>query len=669
MEFRILGPLEAAAADGPVPLGGAKQRALLAVLLLNVGEVVSSDRLIDSLWGERPPETAPKALQVHVSQLRKALGASVIQTRQPGYVLELGDHELDLDRFRRLHDEAGSVAASDPGRARQLLGEALDLWRGPPLADFLYEPFAQAEIGRLEEARLTAIEDRIDADLALGRHGSLVGEIDSLITQHPHRERLRAQHMLALYGSGRQAEALDAFQAARRGLTSELGIEPGRRLRDLQAAILRQDPALDFREPAEEDPAREGVLVGRDRELAELAAALDDSLAGRGRMVLLAGEPGIGKSRLADELIARARRRGARVLVGRCWEAGGAPAYWPWVQALRRYVRESDPVALREQLGRDGSDVATLLPEVRDVLPDLPAAPATAGDGGRFRLLESIAGFVTNVASSEPLLIFLDDLHAADASSLLLLRFVAGQLSGARILVAGCYRDTEVGPDLSEALAELSREPAVRRIALKGLSERDTSRLLELTMGDVPGDHLSTQVQAETQGTPLFALEIGRLLASEGGRDDRGGRLPVPDSVRATIGRRVRRQSERCREILAVASVMGREFDPAVIARVSGLDDDELFQALDEAADARLIGGVPEGRGRLRFSHILVRDALYDELPGPRRLRLHRAIGEALEAVFAANPEPHLAQLAHHYLEAGTAAATKATDDAQRAGG
>jgi tetratricopeptide (TPR) repeat protein len=278
------------------------------------------------------------------------------------------------------------------------------------------------------------------------------------------------------------------------------------------------------------------------------------------------------------------------------------------------------------------------------------------------------ASFLRNAASEQPIALVLDDLQAADAPSLLLLRFLSGQLTGAPILIVGCYRDTEVGPDLEEALAELSREPAVHRLSLKGLKESDTSRLLESITGDAPADDLAEQVHAETQGNPLFATEIGRLLASEGSGPRAPGALRIPEGIREAIGRRLRRQSDRCREVLALGSVVGREFDPEVIRRVSGLEQDELFAALDEAAMARLVDGVPETGGRLRFSHILIRDSLYENLSAPRRLRLHFEIAEALEALYEGNPEPHLAELAHHYLHAGTSVASKAIDYAERAG-
>src|SRR5439155_19780875 len=213
---------------------------------------------------------------------------------------------------------------ADGEAASSLLREALALWRGPPLAEFGYEPFAQVEIARLEDLRLAALEERIEADLARGRHAEVIGELEGLIVEHPLRERLRGQLMLALYRAGRQAEALEAYQRARRVLVEELGIEPGRTLRELEGAILRQDPLLDPPVTIEAAEAGRGIFVGRESELEQLLAGLEDARAGRGRVFLLVGEPGIGKSRLADEVTWRARSRGVRLPVGRCWGAGGA---------------------------------------------------------------------------------------------------------------------------------------------------------------------------------------------------------------------------------------------------------------------------------------------------------------------------------------------------------
>jgi DNA-binding SARP family transcriptional activator len=246
MEFRILGPLEVWDGGCEVSLGGPKPRALLAVLLLHPNEVVPADRLIDELWGEDSPERAAAALRVNVSRLRKALPQEVLTTRSPGYVIRVEPDALDLHCFERLVDEGRSLLArSLAADASNRLREALSLWRGPALADFVYESFAQTAIARLEEIRLAAVELRIDADLVLGRHDELVGELEALVAEHPLRERLRRYLMTALYRSGRQAEALDAYQDARRALVDELGIEPSGALQERERAILRQDPTLD----------------------------------------------------------------------------------------------------------------------------------------------------------------------------------------------------------------------------------------------------------------------------------------------------------------------------------------------------------------------------------------------------------------------------------------
>jgi DNA-binding SARP family transcriptional activator len=240
-DFRILGPLEVATEAGPLALGGHKQRAVLALLLLGANRVVSVDRLVDALWGEHAPKTAQTSLQNFVSQLRKMLGTDVLETQAPGYRLRVGPEELDVDRFRQLCETARRL---EPEERRAALREALALWRGSPLADFQFEAFAQGEIARLEELRIAALEDRIEADLEAGLDAELVGELESLADEHPLRERLRAHLMLALYRSGRQAEALQAYQDARRALVEELGIDPSPALQELHGAILRQEIGL-----------------------------------------------------------------------------------------------------------------------------------------------------------------------------------------------------------------------------------------------------------------------------------------------------------------------------------------------------------------------------------------------------------------------------------------
>ena len=339
MEFRILGPLEVLEGEDALDVPGQRQRSLLALLLLHANQVISSSRLIEELWPDEASESHAGALQASVSRLRKSLGsgAELLVTLQTGYVIRLAPGQLDLDRFERLVEEAGPA---EPPEAAEKLREALSLWRGPALADFAYEPFAQAAIGRLEEVHLLAVEMRIDADLALGRHAGLVPELDALAAEHPLRERLRGQLMLALYRSGRQAEALAAYQSARSTLVDELGIEPGSAFQEVERAILRQDRALELAQTTAPersilvawlgDAASEPLLavaepLARKEPREVIVARL---LSDRGRLtaaaeslkehvVSLAAAGVAARSAVFTSDVARSRRRAARGRAGR----------------------------------------------------------------------------------------------------------------------------------------------------------------------------------------------------------------------------------------------------------------------------------------------------------------------------------------------------------------
>jgi DNA-binding SARP family transcriptional activator len=410
MDYRILGPLEAFDGERRLVLGGTRQRAVLALLLLRANEALTRDVIVDELWGESPPQSAGKVLQNCVSALRKELpgGADRLQTVGGAYALRLAPDELDRDRFMRgLAEGRAALETGETAEAAEQLRAALALWRGAPLADFAYAPFAQDEITRLEELHVAAIEDRIDADLALGEHAELVPELEALVKRHQLRERLRGQLMLALYRAGRQAEALAAYRDGRRTLLGELGIEPGRALQDLERAILAQEPALEVQPRAASAlPGRRAAapLVGREDELTVLEAGLDDALAGRGRLFVVVGPPGSGKTHLADEMASRAKGRGATIFWGRGWDGGGAPAYWPWRQALRE---------LPEQVGE--------------------------GSEGRFRFFEAVTELLRSASAQTALMLVLDDLQAADEDSLLLLEFVASEVAemSALIVVLG----------------------------------------------------------------------------------------------------------------------------------------------------------------------------------------------------------------------------------------
>jgi DNA-binding SARP family transcriptional activator/tetratricopeptide (TPR) repeat protein len=683
VEFRILGPVEVVEKGRVLRLGSRKQRSLLTLLVLHGGKVVSRDQLIDDLWHGEPPAAAETTLRSHVSRLRSALGTSRLQSRAGGYALVLAPDELDAARCERLlRDGRDALARGRPAKAAELLRSALAVWRGPALADCAYEPFAQSEIGRLEELRLAIMEERLDADLALARHDMVVGELEALVAEHPLRERLRAQLMLALYRAGRQADALESYRQARDVLTEELGLEPSEPLKDLQRAILAHDPSL--RAPSgvqlerallqRAATAELGVFVGRDTELGELLDGLDEALAGEGRLFLIGGEPGIGKSRLVEQLAGRARERGADVIVGRCWEAGGAPAFWPWVQALRAYVRDCDPELLRNQLGRGAPDLVQILPELAELYGELPAPPSGDPESARFRLFEATGSFLRAASLTKPLVLVLDDLHGADVPSLLLLQFLSGTLADARLLVIGAYRDVDpsLRDPLAAALVELRRQRLTRSLTLGGLSEADVGSFVSSATGLEPTTELVGALHRATDGNPLFVGEVVRLLTSEEAlesfMDTESWRGTVPESVKEVIRRRLRRLSDSCRLVLVLAAVAGREFDLGLLEELSEVGGDRLLEVLDEAATERVVTDVPGQPGRMRFAHVLIRDTLYDELSPGRRVQLHRRVGDALEKLYAANLDPHLAELAHHFYEsARPAAAEKALDYARRA--
>ena len=359
------------------------------------------------------------------------------------------------------------------------------------------------------------------------------------------------------------------------------------------------------------------------------------------------------------------------MLVGRCWEAGGAPAYWPWIQALRILISDTAPDALRAQLGAGAANLAQLIPELRDRFPDVLEPPPLQGEGARFRLFEAVGSFLTRAAEARPLVVVLDDLHAADEPSLLLLRFVARGLQDSRLLVVGAYRDVDptLRDPLTTALAELVREAHTAQIALRGLSAANVAEYVELSTAIEPGSGLVDAIHAETEGNPLFVAEVVHLLAAEGRVEEADAPLRIPPGVRAVIGRRVARLSTRCQALLLSASVIGREFGLDALAALSELEPDELMDVLNEAMAERVLDDVPGAPGRARFGHALIRDTLYDGLTAARRMQLHREAGEALEAVYSSDPEPHLAELAQHFVAAAPlGVADKAIEYARRAG-
>jgi DNA-binding CsgD family transcriptional regulator len=407
-----------------------------------------------------------------------------------------------------------------------------------------------------------------------------------------------------------------------------------------------------------------GAFVGRQQEMAELSRALEDAIAGRGRVVMLAGEPGIGKTRTAEELASIAEQRGVLTLWGRCYEEQGAPPYWPWVQPIRAYLQAASAERLLSEAGAGAADIAEIVPDMQGIVgatslqppPDLPPEQA------RFRLFDSVTTFLKNASQNQPLLLVLDDLHWADRPSLLMLEFAAQEVEDSRLVVLGTYRDVEVsrGHPLSQTLAQLARQRSFQRIHLGSLERESIDRLMVNLSGAAPSDEITQAIYEHTEGNPFFITEIARYLAHENELTPdrlrkRTWDLGIPEGVRDVIGRRLDHLSEGCNQALTLASVIGREFDLRQLAALmENVSEDALLELLEEALDAHIIREAAGSLEGYQFTHALIQETLLDELSAARRVRLHARIASALEELYGPAADEHAAALARHFAEAET---------------
>jgi DNA-binding SARP family transcriptional activator len=612
--------------------GSPKQRALLVNLIVHHGQVVSRDRLIEDLWAGSPPSTGLGVLQNYVSQLRKALGTNIVLTRGPGYLLDTDPRNVDSVRFERLVEQGRTaLQAGDPSHAGEAVSKALGLWRGPVLADVAAEGFAQAEISRLCELRAVAVELRLEAGIASGGHREAAAAGEAAVAEHPFRERLWWLLMLALYRSGRQADALRAYQRARTALRDELGLEPGTELRDLEAAILDQRRDLDDllvttgprrRTARRARPA--AALLGRTGEWSAIEAFLDGTAGG---LLLLAGEPGIGKTRLLEEAQQHVEARGGTAIAGRGFEAERGRPYGVWADALRGAPLPMLDMSLR----------AALAP----LLPELSEAPLQLDDPNR--LYDAVALLLGKLAEEAPLAVLVDDVQWLDEPSFMLLHFAVRQLAGSvAFVVAARQAELEENRASAVVVRALRRDDALSELFLGPLAP---STIAELTEPIAPGAD-TQEIARATHGNPLFALEMARALAR--------GDEPGTGRVDALISDRLARLDDSASALVPWVAAFGRGVPPAVLAQLVERQPAKLFEAIGILERHGVLRS--DGNGHIDFAHDLVRRAAYRRLSASRRSMLHARIGAVLALL--PDPDDSLAAETARHADLGATSAT-----------
>ncbi|WFE35197.1 BTAD domain-containing putative transcriptional regulator [Micromonospora sp. WMMD975] len=642
----VLGPVRATRGGATVNLGAPRQRAVLARLVAGGGHAVSVDRLVEDLWSGDPPPRAQAALQVYVSNLRRALEpdrprrtpAGVLVTAAPGYALRLPTSAVDAWRFEAALRALTPDTERRPAAAIGALDAALACWQeGTPYAEFVGEPWAEREGERLAQLWLSAVEQRAKVLLDLDRPVEVVRDLDPHVREYPLRERGAMLLAVALYRLGRQADALDVLRAVRATLAEQLGIDPSRELRTLETDLLRQSPRLEATAPAPAATSRPLATatthpthpLGRESELARLRAAATRA-AGSGLGICWIGsEAGAGKSTLAQQLAGSLAADGWQPVVGNCPQVEGAPPAWAWrevVTAARRFLPPDDAEAhgLRLLLDTD--------------------TPGTPGGYDEFHLRLALAAYLARLATRAPLLLVIEDVHRADGETLRILRHLAAALAEAPTLIVATYRPDEVTDDLVGARAALAGVPAVD-LELGGLGRDAVAELLRRHGVDSADPELPHTVWTRSAGNPLLTIELAKLVAAEGPAAALDG---VPAGLGHVLARRLARLPAGARTVLRHAAVCGTEADVDILLAIEGGPEEPILDGLEAGVTAGLL--VEPAPGRVRFAHALMRDALYHSVPLLRRTRIHSRV----LAVLREQRADDVAALGRHALAALT---------------
>src|SRR4051794_31090249 len=634
------------------------------------------DELIDVLWPEGPPAAADSALSALLSKLRKALGDGVVTGRGELRLTIPGEVSVDVEEAAAaIRDTEAALEAGDPARAIERARAALSV----DLQTFLPDSeggWSAEQRRELESIRLRALEALAEAGLRQGGRelGAAEQAARAAIAAAPFRESAHRLLMEVHEAAGNPAEALRAFEELRSLLREELGTTPGPAAMEVFERVLRGEPAP-ARSPAPAAQAAAGArefeavrwppplaaavdrhdLVGRTVELEYLGNCWREATEGQRSLVLLAGDAGIGKTRVAAEMAQRAYEDGAVVLYGRFDEETLTP-YQPVVEMLRGWSGGRPLAVLRDRLGPRASELGILLPEFGPPPADTIAMSGPEADAQRFRFFDAVAALLAELGAEASVVLVFDDLHWADRPTLQLLRHLVRAPAPRRGLFAGTYRESEISDrhPLHELVGDLRREGTLRRLELTGLAEAEVGELVAELASAPATESFVHALAGETEGNPFFIEEVVRHIRDTAGALTEEVTLEeagVPDGVREVTARRLRRLSEPTRAVLLVASVIGREFDYDVLSSVVSQAGDELVEALEEGVEARVLREAGHV-GRYAFTHTLVRATLYDSISQLRRARLHGRGGESLVRLRGGDLDPHVAMLAHHFAQA-----------------
>jgi DNA-binding SARP family transcriptional activator len=694
LKVRLLGPFRVWRNDqlvAPEEWPTRKTRSLLKILLTERGHVVPKERLMELLWPDLLPRSAANSLRVGICRLRRVLepeltqacDATFILTHPQGYIFQVTAHcWIDADAFQeavakgqrweRRGEWAAAIAAY---RA------AAELYRGDYLEEDLYVDWAAGPRDQLREVYLDLLGRLAECHAQRGQYRRALAVCQRILALERVRESVYRQVMVYHCRLGQRDQAIRAFERCQLLLAEELGVDPASQTVALHKLVLREDipgetkvsPPMAARDkPDRQTLAARLPFVGRSDDVSTLERHLAAAMSGRGRLVLIEGEVGVGKTRLAEEFLTLAVERGAGVLRGRAHELERDLPYQPVREALRRHVvQRMDIDSAKQVLGPWAPLVAMLIPELEQILPDSLALYPLPSEEDRHRLLIGLTQFCLSLAGPHSLVFFLEDLHWADSSTLQFLSFLVRHIAWERMMVLGTYRGEEVRPDHPLTTVE-------RRLVRRGLAFRlELHRLSPTAVADMVRRKAARSWESavfcrrlyeETEGNPLFLAELLRSLVKAGSLiedpEDRWCAAPaadlanqglgLPATVRAVIEARCHAAGEVEQRVLCVAAVIGRPFAFDLLQRASNLDADTLLDALDDLLTRRLIRERPETqRGSYDFTHGKIRQVIYENLSPARRIHLHRQVAAALESQYRERPEEVARRLAHHYKEAG----------------